>query len=373
MDDTNLIPKILVVDDSPENILALEMLLRRLDVDVVTASSGEDALSSTLHHDFSLILLDVMMPEMDGYELAEILLKDPRTSAIPIIFITAMDKNDAMEIKGYSKGAVDYIFKPINEIIFISKIKVHLELYRKKKQIETVLLRQQTEDPKILIVDDHPENLYVLEKILNKLDTRVIKAGSGNDALSATLYHDFALIILDVQMPEMDGYEVAEILKYDDRTENIPIIFLTAVDRDSAKEIKGYKKGAVDFIFKPLNEFILISKVKIFLEIYRIKSGLEQLVRERTQELEKANADLAVYNNRLKRIVETTHKLAACVEMRSFGPKMMREFAEHMAASGGSFYLIEGEDYTFCILWTPVMRRIIYPFLWQRNPFSIKQ
>ncbi|MBF0574003.1 MAG: response regulator, partial [Desulfamplus sp.] len=82
--------------------------------------------------------------------------------------------------------------------------------------------------PKILIVDDIPENLFALEKILSKLDAQIIRASSGNEALALILDNEFALIILDVQMPEMDGYEVAEILKSNEKTENIPIIFVTA-------------------------------------------------------------------------------------------------------------------------------------------------
>ncbi|CCK79628.1 two component system sensor histidine kinase, hybrid, associated with CheB and CheR [Desulfobacula toluolica Tol2] len=190
-------------------------------------------------------------------------------------------------------------------------------------------------------MDDNPENLFVLEKILKKLDADIIRAVSGNDALSTTLYNEFALIILDVQMPEMNGYEVAEILKDDERTENIPIIFVTAIDRDNAKEIKGYSKGAVDFIFKPLDEFILMSKVRVFLEIYKMKSGLEQLVRERTLELERANAHLSDNNARLRKIVETTQGLTGCIEISSFGPKLLEEFASHMTASGGSLYFVE--------------------------------
>ncbi len=146
--------------------------------------------------------------------------------------------------------------------------------------------------PKILIVDDVPENLFVLQKILKKLDCEVIKASSGNEALTHILDHEFALIILDVQMPEMDGYEVADILQSDDKTGNIPIIFVTAIDRDDAKEMKGYGTGAVDFIFKPLNEFILVSKVKVFLESHKIKSGLEDIVAQRTYALSKSNQDL---------------------------------------------------------------------------------
>ncbi len=308
MEDPNNRPKILVVDDTPENIIALEMLLEKLDADIITASSGKEALSSTLDHDFALILLDVMMPGMNGYEVAEHLQKKDETADIPIIFITAMSKSDAMEIKGYNRGAVDFLFKPINEIVLNSKIKVHLELHRMKRYIEKVILKPNSEKPKILIVDDHPDNLYALEKILKKVNASIVRAGSGNEALSKSLYHDFALIILDVQMPGMDGYEVAEILKSNENTENIPIIFVTAVDRDDAKEVKGYHKGAVDFIFKPFNEFILVSKVKIFLEIYAIKSGLEDLVAERTRELSRANKELKAQISRNERTAEKLAK-----------------------------------------------------------------
>jgi len=146
--------------------------------------------------------------------------------------------------------------------------------------------------PKILIVDDVPENLFVLQKILKKLDCEIISASSGNEALTRVLDHGFALIILDVQMPEMDGYEVAEILQSDEKTAEIPIIFVTAIDRDDAREIRGYGTGAVDFLFKPLNEFILVSKVKVFLESHRIKTGLEEMVAQRTYALSKANQEL---------------------------------------------------------------------------------
>jgi len=139
--------------------------------------------------------------------------------------------------------------------------------------------------PKILIVDDIPENLLVLEKILKKVDADVVKAANGNLALAATLEHNFALIILDVQMPDMDGYEVAEILKLDERTATIPIIFVTAIDRNEAKELKGYDTGAVDFIFKPLNDFILLCKVRVFLELYRMRTNLEEIVEVRTAAL----------------------------------------------------------------------------------------
>ncbi|MBF0257722.1 MAG: response regulator [Desulfamplus sp.] len=160
--------------------------------------------------------------------------------------------------------------------------------------------------PKILIVDDIPENLFALEKILSKLDTQVIRASSGNEALAQILDHVFALIILDVQMPQMDGYEVAEILKSNEETATIPIIFVTAIDRDDAKEIKGYGTGAVDFIFKPLNKFILLSKVNVFLELHNIKNNLEEIVLQRTTELRQTNEALKV---QIKKNLEATREI----------------------------------------------------------------
>ena len=137
-------------------------------------------------------------------------------------------------------------------------------------------MKSESEKTKILLVDDKPANLLALEKLLSKLDVELFKAQSGNEALEHTLNNDFALILLDVQMPEMDGYEVAQFVRSEEKTCQIPIIFITAIDRNERFELKGYETGAVDFIFKPLNEEILISKVKVFLELYQTKIELVQ-------------------------------------------------------------------------------------------------
>ncbi len=295
--------KVLVVDDIPENLFVIEKLLGELDIDVVTAQSGNEALRATLHINFSLILLDIMMPGMNGIEVADMLKQDESTSDIPIIFITAMDKDESYELKAYGKGAVDFIYKPFNKMVLLSKVRALLDLYSMKKNIERAFIKHETTKPKILVVDDNQENILVLKKLLNKLDVDIISTTSGNKALTQTLYNDFAVIFLDVQMPEMDGYEVAELLKSDDKTAGIPIIFITAIDRDNAKEIKGYDKGAVDFIFKPFNEFILLSKARVFLDIYKMRAGLEALVAERTSALIAGNKRLKK-EIRIKQIAE---------------------------------------------------------------------
>jgi len=121
---------------------------------------------------------------------------------------------------------------------------------------------------KILIVDDHPENLLVLEKILGDKG-EIIRATSGNEALGLTLEHDFAIVLMDVQMPEMDGFETAELIRGNQGTENLPIIFITAISQSSQHIFKGYESGAVDFLFKPFESYLLRAKVEVFLQLHR--------------------------------------------------------------------------------------------------------
>ena len=152
----------------------------------------------------------------------------------------------------------------------------------------------------ILIVDDMPNNLFALEKVLNTLDdVTVIKASSGQEALGLTLHYNFALAILDVQMPEMDGYELANYLLGDPSTCRIPIIFLTAAFADEQHSFKGYERGAVDYIVKPFNQTIFLSKVKVFLELARYRISLERTIEERTSALREES-------NKLRLLLENT-------------------------------------------------------------------
>lgn len=137
------------------------------------------------------------------------------------------------------------------------------------------------ERPKILIVDDLKTNILALSMILKKVDAWLITAQSGNEALTKVLEHDIALILLDVNMPEMDGFEVASFLNENEATKHIPIIFVTAMDRHDDNKRKGYMSGAVDFIYKPINSFILLSKVNIFLDLWKLRAILKLEVQER--------------------------------------------------------------------------------------------
>jgi CheY-like chemotaxis protein len=147
------------------------------------------------------------------------------------------------------------------------------------------------EPAKILIVDDRPENLIALEGLLESRDLAIYKAVSGNEALGMVLEHDFALVLLDVQMPELDGFQTAELMRGSEQTRHTPIIFVTAINKEQRHIFKGYEAGAVDYLFKPIDTDILKSKVRIFCDLYRQKARVMQLQSElaaRVKELEYA-------------------------------------------------------------------------------------
>lgn len=135
----------------------------------------------------------------------------------------------------------------------------------------------------ILLVDDRPENLITLEGILDSPELNIYTAGSGNEALGILLEHNFALVLMDVQMPGMDGFETAEIMRSNEKTKLIPIIFVTAISKQRRHIFKGYQAGAVDYLYKPLDLEILKSKIKAFLEFFKHRTALEQT----TKQLEK--------------------------------------------------------------------------------------
>lgn len=140
--------KLLLVDDRPENLLAFESLLEDFDVDLLQARSGEEALKLLLHHDVALVILDVQMPGMDGYEVASLMQKGSRTRATPIIFVSATIRDMEHILRGYQSGAADFLTKPIDPVIFRNKVQVFLELERKSRELELshMALEESLED-----------------------------------------------------------------------------------------------------------------------------------------------------------------------------------------------------------------------------------
>src|ERR1700674_3877723 len=145
----------------------------------------------------------------------------------------------------------------------------------------------------ILLVDDNPANLMALREVLGGLRTRLVEARSGVEALRHAITQDFAAILLDVHMPDMDGFETAELLRQHRRTEHTPILFVTAINTSPQDMTKGYRLGAVDYVSKPLIPEILRTKIQVFVELYEHRKALrkwsetlEEQVKQRTAQLE---------------------------------------------------------------------------------------
>src|SRR5215204_5875863 len=156
----------------------------------------------------------------------------------------------------------------------------------------------------VLLVDDRPENLLAMQTILEDLGQNLVCAASGHEALRFLLTEDVALILLDVQMPGLNGFDFAELIREREKTQRTPIIFVSATSRDEQYIFKGYSLGAVDYLTKPFEPEILKSKVRFFTELFR----RNQKIKQQAELLEQANDELENFNTELEIRVERRTK-----------------------------------------------------------------
>ncbi len=165
--------------------------------------------------------------------------------------------------------------------------------------------------PKILLVDDKPQNLYALRQLLQVFDIEPFQCTSGAEALALTLDHEFFAAIVDVQMPEMDGYELVELLRGNESTANLPVIFVSAIYSDEYHHRRAYDAGAVDFLSKPFVPEILLSKIKVFLDLYQQHQRLQNLV----EQLNAANWALSRRAVQLETSAQVSHRLTSILDL----------------------------------------------------------
>jgi diguanylate cyclase (GGDEF)-like protein len=199
----------------------------------------------------------------------------------------------------------------------------------------------------ILIVDDRKENLLTLESLLDSPDLQLVRAESGNEALAKILDYEFALILMDVRMPGMDGYETAELMRGSARSRSIPIIFVTAARMDREHMFKGYDSGAVDYLFKPLEPQILKRKVGIFLELHRQRQQLEEKTRQldaKVLELEVLHKELEEKNEKLE-LLSSLDGLTGLFNRRYFDDNLLKEWKQASRDNTPLSLLIVDIDY----------------------------
>ena len=174
----------------------------------------------------------------------------------------------------------------------------------------------------ILIVDDRPENVFSLESMLADEDRVFFKAFSGNEALKIAYKENLSLILLDVQMPEMDGFETAELLKANNKTKNVPIIFVTAINKETKYILRGLDEGAVDYLFKPLETQITRAKVAVLLKFYQQKKLLE----EQSFQLKQKNEIITRENKRSEELLLNILPYKVAEELKQKGETEAKQF-----------------------------------------------
>ncbi len=238
--------KILVVDDEPEIREIIRFYLEEDGYEVLEAECGKDAIKLAKDLLPDLITLDIMMPEMDGFQVGRVLKDDPRTKSIPIIILSVLeDRHD------YRLGIAGYISKPFNKEELLRSVRALLG--RVKKEGEANI---------ILVVDDEPDIVDIIKFYLEEKGCRVTGAYDGLEAMVKVREVKPSLIILDIKMPGIDGYEVIRRLKRDENFNSIPIIVLTGIKISKKDRELGLKLGATKYLTKPFTPKELIKEIE---------------------------------------------------------------------------------------------------------------
>jgi CheY-like chemotaxis protein len=329
--------KILLVEDNAQNRVLATFLLEEAGMEVVTATTGAEGLEKARAVQPDLILLDIQLPDIDGYELLAQLKGQPGVAHIPVVAVTsyamAGEQKRALDL-----GCAGYVAKPIDTVNFAKQILEYIEGPRRKL--------------KILVVEDRVENAMVIRENLQHRGYAVVHAANGREALKAMGEENFDLVITDLLMPEMDGYQLTHALKTDERFQNVPVIIYTATYTDPQDRALALDLGAAEFIIKPAETepfMRLIGEVigkaargelpagrtaqldeAVYLKTYAER--LVQKLEDKVFEAEEANRGLARLNSELEsRVAQATAELRATIDKLNMANKELESFAYTVA------------------------------------------
>jgi two-component system cell cycle response regulator len=301
--------RILVVDDIRTNVKVLEAKLTSEYYEVIAASSGPEALESAASHKPDLILLDVMMPGMDGFEVCRRLKGNPDTAHIPVIMVTALgDPED--RVQGLSAGADDFLTKPVDDIAMFARVR---SLLRVKLMLDELRMRERTsaslgvisppvpsldEDyaaAQILLVEDNPRDQVRLQRMIEG-QFRTEMTADGLDALQRARQVEYDSVVVSLGLQNPDGLRLCSQFRTTEETRNVPILLLVGPD-DQKQLVKGLEIGVTDYVVRPIdrNEFIARLRAQV-----RRKRYQDRLRLHYQQSMEMAVTDplTGLYNRR---------------------------------------------------------------------------
>jgi len=263
---------LLIADDNEMN---REVLCRRLEKQgytVAVASDGQEALSMMEVEDFDLLLLDIMMPIMDGYAVLETMQANVKLQSIPVIVLTA--ESDASNvIRCIELGASDYLVKPFDMVALRNRIVRCLLNRRAREDVKGNLDWSGNDQPNVLVVEDDEMSRELLQKRVERAGYHVDAVSGGQaalDKLRQTSSIKYDLVLLDIMMPDMNGFEVLAQLKQDDQLKHISVIMISALDDQESME-RCLREGAEDYITKPFNALVLRARILSCLQSKRLR------------------------------------------------------------------------------------------------------
>jgi len=285
-----LTARVLIVDDIPTNVRLLEARLSAEYFDVVTASNGKDALAICAEGDIDIVLLDVMMPEMDGFEVCARLKADRATSHIPVLMVTALDQ-PSDRVRGLEAGADDFITKPVDDVQLMARVKslVRLkaltdELRARASAGQDIAMEDATraldtvdhEDGRILLVDTDVRHAERIRGYLSA-NNRVDVLGDPSDAALAVSGGDYELALVSMALGDFDPLRVCSQMRTAEQTRTLPIILMAEED-DRARVVRGLDLGVNDFIMRPVERNELVARIRTQIRRQRYAVELRQSV-----------------------------------------------------------------------------------------------
>ena len=304
---------ILVVEDNALNMKLVRSLLQLVGHQVLEAEDAEQGIRLASLHRPDLILMDIQLPGMDGLEATRILKRNKELNKIPVVALTsyAMPGDEQKTREASCSG---YITKPIDTRKFIQTIQGFLT--PSTQPVEAEPGKGVIGKPRILIVDDDPLNIKLMKAELPVEKFETLSAPDGPQAIQIVLNELPDLILLDIMMPEMDGFEVCRRLKSMEESKEIPVIFLSSLTGLEEK-VRGFGLGAVDFISKPFQREELQARLRTHLELSRLRTKLEDQVVERTIQLQRLTEELKQSLEKLRKtMVGIIQAMALTVESK---------------------------------------------------------
>ncbi len=287
--------RILVVDDILPNVKLLEAKLSADYYDVITAQSGEEAIRRAQHDSPDMILLDIMMPGMDGFETCQRLKADPATAHIPVVMVTALSDSED-RVKGLESGADDFLSKPVNDIALMARVRslVRLKMaadeWRARERTAsqfgvteggTGAMDEKTTNAAILVIEDLDFDLTKMDETLSQDNAIVLAAPDGMTAMEMVATQEFDLLIVSLNLASEDGLRLCSHLRSNERTRNTPILMVANED-DMPRVAQGLEIGAHDYILRPIDRNELRARART------------QIRRKRYQERLKTNYEMSL-------------------------------------------------------------------------------